>query len=360
MPCVTSDRAMMIEKPNMESYDALLVVSFGGPEGPDDVMPFLENVTRGKNVPRERLLEVAEHYYHFGGVSPINQQNRELIAALQLELSLHGPRLPVYWGNRNWHPLLSDTIRQMRSDGIRRAAALVTSAFSSYSGCRQYRENIEHARQLVGVDAPVVDKLRVFFNHPGFIEAQVDRIRSVLSEIPRDRLATTQIIFTAHSIPIAMANGCRYVAQLMDAAEVIASMIGSYRWKLAYQSRSGPPSQPWLEPDISDWLRELAETKSCTDVIVVPIGFVSDHIEILFDLDEEARQTANQLGFGYHLVKTVGAHPRFVRMIRELLCERLEGLSPIAWGALGPNPHVCLPDCCLSGRPATGGPPAAT
>ncbi len=314
-------------------------------------MPFLENVTRGKNVPRERLAEVAEHYYHFGGASPINQQNRELIAALSAELSEHGCRLPIYWGNRNWHPLLPDAIRQMRDDGVQRALAFVTSAFSSYSGCRQYREDIERARAEVGPAAPPVVKLRPFFNHPGFIEAVADRVHEALADISQHHLAETQLVFTAHSIPVAMANGCQYAAQLHEACSLVADRVGGLPWSLAYQSRSGAPGQPWLEPDIGDWLREFSRQDERTHVVVIPIGFISDHVEVLFDLDHEAKAIANACGLQLIRAGTVGTHPRFVRMIRELMSERIDGLPPQFLGLLGPNPDVCPETCCLSGRP---------
>jgi len=339
-------------------YDALILVSFGGPESPADVMPFLENVTRGKNVPHERLLEVAEHYYSFGGVSPINQHNRDLMSALKEELSLHGPALPVYWGNRNWHPLLPDTIRQMRDAGVRRALAFVTSAFSSYSGCRQYREDLERARTSVGPDAPRIDKIRAYFNHPGFIEAVTLRVQEALSSIPAERHGTTQFVFTAHSIPLAMANGCRYADQLAEACSLVTQRTGQFPWKLVFQSRSGPASQPWLEPDVGDWLRELAGQHVCTDVVVVPIGFVSDHMEIMFDLDHEAQEIAQEHGLKMVRARTVGTHPRFIQMIRELMTERIEGTTSLALGVLEPTPHVCPENCCLSGRPTQGRPGA--
>ena len=335
-----------------DRFDALLLVSFGGPEHREDVIPFLENVTRGKNVPHERLLEVAEHYYHFGGASPINQQNRELMAALSTELADHGPRLPIYWGNRNWHPLLPDAIRQMRDDGVRRALAFVTSAFSSYSGCRQYREDIERARAGVGLAAPPVEKLRPFFNHPGFIEAVVDRVQKALADLSRDHRAQTQLVFTAHSIPIAMASGCRYEEQLRESCSLVADRVGRLPWTLTYQSRSGSPSQPWLEPDIGDWLRDFAQRRKRTDVVVIPISFISDHVEILFDLDHEARSIANACGLQMVRAGTVGTHPRFVRMIRELISERMDGLPPQSLGVLGSNPNVCPENCCPSGRSA--------
>ena len=336
-------------------YDAILVTSFGGPEQPADVMPFLENVLRGKNVPRERMLEVAEHYYQFGGKSPINDQNRQLISALEAELAENGPRLPVYWGNRNWHPMLADTLRQMKADGIHRALAFVTSAYSSYSSCRQYREDIARAQEAVTEGAPVVDKIRVFHNHPGFIEASADRIQKAFDQIPEPRQPTAQLIYTAHSIPMGMSATSDYEAQLKETARLVAELVGRKSWRLAYQSRSGPPSQPWLEPSILDCLREVRQNGETTDVVIVPIGFVSDHMEIIFDLDTEARQLCEELGIHMVRAATVGTHPRFIRMIRELVEERLDESKPrLALGVLGPRPDVCAVDCCPpSRRPGT-------
>jgi ferrochelatase len=333
-------------------YDAVLIVSFGGPEGPDEVMPFLENVLRGRNVPHERMLEVAEHYQHFGGVSPINGQVRELIAALTDELGLHGPQLPIYWGNRNWHPLLADTLRQMRQDGIRHALAFVTSAFSSYSGCRQYREDIQRAQAAIGPGAPQVDKLRVVFNHPGFIEANREHLQRALEQVPTERHSATALLFTAHSIPLAMSVNCRYVEQLRESCRLVAEPFGRSDWQLVYQSRSGPPSQPWLEPDICDHLRQLKQTTDVRDVVIVPIGFVSDHMEVIYDLDTEAAEVCRQLGIHYVRSATPGTHPRFIRMIRELIDERMtDRPQRLALGKLGPGHDVCPADCCLSGRP---------
>lgn len=345
------------EKQN--AYDAVLIVSFGGPEGRQDVIPFLENVLRGRNVPRQRLLEVAEHYYHFGGVSPLNAQNRALIAALQDELKTHGPELPIYFGNRNWHPLLPDTLRKMRDDGVRRALGFFTSAFSSYSGCRQYRENIAAAQQIVGEGAPQVDKLRMFYNHPGYVEPMIELTAAALAKLPESRRRAAHLVFTAHSIPMAMAANCRYETQLLSACELVAGGVGTANWSLTYQSRSGPPTQPWLEPDVNDRLRELHK-QGVTDVVVAPIGFISDHMEVLFDLDTEANGTAESLGMGFVRVATVGTHPRFVRMIRELIVERISGATnKPALGSLGPSHDCCADDCCLSGmppRPATAKP----
>jgi protoporphyrin/coproporphyrin ferrochelatase len=338
------------------NYDAILITSFGGPEGLSDVMPYLENVLRGKNVPCERMLQVAEHYYHFGGKSPINEQNRRLIAALEDELSGHGLSLPVYWGNRNWHPLLVDTMQRMKKDDVRRALAFVTSAYSSYSGCRQYRENIARAQEDAGPDAPVVDKIRVFHNHPGFIEALVDRVQQALAKLPEDQRATAQLIYTAHSIPVGMAQGCRYEEQLHETGRLVAEQLRHQNWRLVYQSRSGPVSQPWLEPDILDYLREYRARGAGSAVVVAPIGFVSDHMEILFDLDTQAHRLCEELGLQMVRAETVGTHPRFIRMIGELICERLDESQPrLALGSLPPRPDVCPADCCLlPERPAAG------
>ncbi len=330
----------------VDSYDAVLVVSFGGPEGPGDVIPFLENVLRGKNVPRERMLAVAEHYQHFGGVSPINAQNRALTDALRAELASHKIPLPVYWGNRNWHPMLVDTLAEMARDGVRRALALMTSAYSSYSSCRQYLEDIARAQQAVGDRAPQVDKLRVFFNHPGFIGPMVERVDEALHKVPDDGRDKAHVIYTAHSIPIAMAETSDYVVQLEEASRLVSAELGVERYQLAYQSRSGPPQQPWLEPDICDVLRQLhAETK-VRDVVVVPIGFLSDHIEILWDLDTEAREVADSLGLRMVRASTVGSHPDFVAMVRELIEERTAGAPRRALGNLGASHDTCPLDCC--------------
>lgn len=341
------------------SYDAILLVSFGGPNQPDDVLPFLENVLRGKNVPHERMLEVAEHYHHFGGVSPINEQNRGLIAALQAELAAAGLSLPIYWGNRNWHPLLTDTLREMRDAGIRRALAIFTSAYSSYSGCRQYRENIAEARAAVGPDAPEVDKVRAFFNHPGFVDASVERLQQALATIPLERRPETLLVFTAHSIPMAMSANCRYVVQLEDVARVCSERVQHPHYRLVYQSRSGPPTQPWLEPDVLDFLRQVQHEGRFRDVVIAPIGFISDHMEVLYDLDTEAHHLCQDLGLNMVRAATVGTHPRFVQGLRELIVERMTDGERLSVGQLGPNPDVCPVDCCLSGRPPQGRPPAS-
>jgi ferrochelatase len=329
------------------NYDAILVVSFGGPESREEVIPFLETVLRGKNIPRERLLTVAEHYYHFEGKSPINQQTRDLIAALQAELQRNGPSLPIYLGNRNWHPLLADTLRQMEKDGIRQALGFVTSAYSSYSGCRQYREDIARAQSEVGPGAPEVDKLRAFFNHPDFIEATVERVRDALGAIPADAGKNVQIVYTAHSIPLSMANTSDYVKQLQEVQTLVSAEIGHTNDVLVYQSRSGAPAQPWLEPDILDYLRRVKAENLASAVVLAPISFLSDHMEVLYDLDVEARQLCDSLGLTISRAKTVGVHPKFVGMIRQLILERMNPeLERQAVGILGARPDICAEDCC--------------
>lgn len=370
------------------SPQAILLVSFGGPEKPDDVIPFLENVLRGRNVPRERMMAVAEHYYHFGGKSPINDQNRALIAALEGLLETEGPRLPIYFGNRNWHPMLADTLAKMRDDGITHALAFVTSAFSSYSGCRQYRENIAAAQAAVGEGAPRIDKLRGFHNHPKFIEVMIARTQEALAAVALERRDAVTILFSAHSIPESMAAGCAYAEQLRDASGLVAEAVGAVpalgenspsgetaasgatatsngaspaalplQWRVVYQSRSGPASQPWLGPDVGDAIDEEAD-RGRKAVVVVPIGFISDHMEVIHDLDHDARERAEARDLQMVRAATAGTHPVFVSMIRDLIVERTSG-SPErpCIGALGPRPDVCLPDCCLAPpRPVT--PPA--
>ena len=336
--------ALVLGPRKMNNYDALLVVSFGGPEGMKDVIPFLENVLRGRNVPRERMLQVARHYEMFGGVSPINDQNRKLINALQIELETNGPKLPIYWGNRNWHPLLPDTLQQMTDDGIKHALAFVTSAYSSYSSCRQYRQNIIDAQATVGSGKPSVDKLRAFYNHPLFIEANIDRVREAMARLGSS--VAPQIVFTAHSVPESMAENCDYVRQLKETSRLIANAVGIQDWQLVYQSRSGSPTQPWLGPDICEHLRSL-KSRGVSDVVVAPIGFVSDHMEVIYDLDVEAQKVAEEIGQNMVRAATVGTHPSFVRMIRELILERTENKEARFLGPLGASVNTCPPDCCL-------------
>jgi len=335
-------------------YDALILVSFGGPEGPDDVMPFLENVLRGRDVPRERMLSVAEHYHQFGGVSPINQANRRLISLLKEALSGHEMDYPVYFGNRNWHPMLSDTLEQMKKDGIRRALAIVTSGYSSYSSCRQYKEDLEGATRAVGEGAPEVDKLRVFFNHPGFIESMAGCAARAMEQIDQGARAGCHLLFTAHSIPQAMADGCAYAGQIEEVSRVVSSQLGVDNWRVVYQSRSGSPQQPWLEPDIRDAIRESA-MKGASDIVVVPVGFISAHMEILFDIDTEAQGICDELGIRMVRADTVGHQPRFIEMLCELIRERVDGDPPVAVGNLAAPPHVCAADCCPVG--VSGGRP---
>jgi ferrochelatase len=341
----------------MPAYDAFLLVSFGGPEGPDEVMPFLENVTRGRGIPPERLAGVAEHYYAVGGVSPINQQCRDLLAAIRADFGAGGLSLPLYWGNRNWKPYLADTVQAMAADGVQRAVAFVTSAYSSYSSCRQYLDDIERARAAAGRDAPRIDKIRRFYDHPGFVEPFAASTRAALATLPAALRDEAHLVFTAHSVPVAMAEASgpgpargRYVAELTEAARLITERMGGdpHAWTLAYQSRSGPPAQPWLEPDIGDVLGELARggTKA---VVVVPVGFVSDHMEVRHDLDTEAAQRAGSLGLAFARAATPGADPRFVSMITELVRERLDlpdtGPGQGPGGAGGPD-QDCPADCC--------------
>jgi protoporphyrin/coproporphyrin ferrochelatase len=329
------------------NYDAILVVSFGGPESKEDVIPFLETVLRGRNVPRERLLTVAEHYYHFEGKSPINQQTRDLIAALEAELERQGPKLPVYWGNRNWHPLLPDTLQKMKEDGVKRSLAFVTSAYSSYSGCRQYREDIARAQSEVGPGAPEVDKLRAFFSHPGFIEATIERVDDALRAVPADARQNVQVVYTAHSIPLSMASTSDYVRQLEEVRRLVSSALRQSNDVLVYQSRSGAPGQPWLEPDILDYLREVKARNLASAVVLAPISFISDHMEVLYDLDVEAQQLCDSLGLPMTRAKTVGVHPKFIAMIRELILERMNPQSGRrALGSLGARRDVCAEDCC--------------
>lgn len=334
----------------MSQYDAIIVVSFGGPDKPDDVLPFLENVVRGKRVPRERLMEVAEHYYHFGGKSPINEQNLALIDALREELKQNGPDIPIYYGNRNWHPLLPETLDQMKQDGVKKALAFFTSGFSCYSGCRQYRENILEAQKMVGEGAPKIDLLRKFYNHPGFVEPMGTLTKDKIASLSADGRGKNKLLFCAHSIPTVMADHCRYEEQLRESSKLIAEIAESDDWELVYQSRSGPPSQPWLEPDICDRIEQLKE-EGYKAVTIIPVGFVSDHMEVLFDLDTEAVEKAAECGLELARVPTIGVHPGFIAMIGELIRERF-GLQEEkrALGSHGPSHDICPANCCLYPR----------
>jgi ferrochelatase len=335
-------------------YDALLVVSFGGPEGPADVEPFLDNVFKGLSVSAETRARIAQRYLEFGGVSPINAHTRAFIKALQLELDAHGPALPIYWGNRNWHPLLHDTVAQMAHAGVERALVFVASTFSSYSGCRKYREDLYDAVQ--GVErAPLLDKLRSPYNHPGFIEAVSDRVAKALATLPAAQRDGALVLFTAHSLPQSMARGCQYEAQLTASCRLVGDALERQRWRLVYQSNNASYGrEPWLGPDIRDALREAA-AEGVAAVVVVPIGFVCDHMEVIIDLDIEAAATARELDLTMVRAGTVGTHPAYIAMVRELIVERLTPDAPRrALGSLGASHDRCAADCCLSGRP---GPP---
>lgn len=338
---------------NARPFDALLLVSFGGPEKPEDVVPFLENVTRGRGIPRERLEEVGEHYFAFGGKSPINDINRDLLAAIRADFAEQGLDLPVYWGNRNWDPYLRDAVDRMVADGVRRAACFMTSAYSSYSSCRQYREDLFE----VSHDRPIrLDRLRQHFNHPVFVELFTEATREALARVGQD----AHVVFVTHSIPHQMNEasggpGCGlYERQHLSAAGLVAERLGLADWTLAYCSRSGPPSQPWLEPDVNDHLEELA-SRGVGGVVLVPIGFVADHMEVVYDLDTEAKETAERLGLRFARAASPNADPRYAGMVRELLLERAaaeRGESPTrpALGDLGPKADTCAIDCCVNPR----------
>ena len=332
------------------SIDAVLLLSFGGPQGLDDVLPFLERVTAGRGIPRERLAEVGAHYAHFGGVSPINDQCQAMQTALQTALDAAGYSLKVYWGNRNWHPFLEDTVAQMTRDGVRHAVAFATSAYSSYSGCRQYRQDIERARSAVGGQAPRIDKIRPFFDHPGFVKPFIEATHEALS-----RLAVVEpvpLVFTAHSIPVVMAEACDYETQLLATMDLVAEGASPLSPRaLVWQSRSGPPTVPWLEPDVNDHLRELAAA-GYQRAVLVPIGFISDHIEVLWDLDHEATQTSAEVGMVIERATTPGTKPcaAFITMVKELIEERLGIGEPQALSALAPRPFDCAPACCVFAR----------
>jgi ferrochelatase len=353
-----------VEPPDVAPYDALLLVSFGGPEQPEDVVPFLENVTAGRAIPRERLVEVGAHYELFGGRSPINDLNRDLLAAIEKDLADAGTELPVYWGNRNWDPFLVDAVRRMKDDGVTRAACFVTSAYSSWSSCRQYRQNLVDAAAPLGDGAPRLDKLRHYFNHPGFVEPVVDAVVEALTELDDAARAGARLVFVTHSIPVAMNEGSgpdggRYVAQHLDVAAEVSARIAeetgrTHEHALVYCSRSGPPSVPWLEPDVNDHLTQLASER-VPGVVLVPVGFVSDHMEVVYDLDTEALETARELQLPAVRAATPQGDARFVAMVRELLVERAaaEREEPVerpSCGALGASWDVCPDGCCQANR----------
>ncbi|MBF6273122.1 MULTISPECIES: ferrochelatase [Nocardia] len=339
------------------TVDALLLLSFGGPERPEDVMPFLENVTRGRGVPRERLDEVAQHYLHFGGVSPINALNRELIAAIEAEFAARAVDLPVYFGNRNWYPMVEETVATMRADGIGHALVFPTSAWGGYSGCRQYDEDIERARAAVD-GAPELTKLRQYFDHPLLIDSFADAVRAAVAGLPAEVRDRARLVFTAHSIPVAADvaagppadGGHLYSRQVAEAARLCAAATGFDDFDVVWQSRSGPPQVPWLEPDIVDHLEALSG-KGVEAVVVCPVGFVSDHLEVVWDLDNEAAEKAAELGMAFARAATPGPDPRFARMVAELVGEHLDGNEPRRLGAVPGygctrNGAICAPGCC--------------
>jgi ferrochelatase len=342
------------------AYDALLVLSFGGPEGPDEVRPFLENVVRGRGVPPERLDAVEEHYQHFGGVSPINARNRELIAAIRRRTDL-----PVYFGNRNWHPMVEDTVAEMARDGVRRALVFATSAYGGYSACRQYHEDIARARKAVGDGAPDLVKLRHFFDHPQFVAANADAVRRARETLPGPVRDAARLVFTAHSVPTAAdaaagppaEGGRRYSRQVAEAARLVAAELGTGDYDVVWQSRSGPPQVPWLEPDVVDHLEALHRAGTPA-AVVAPVGFVSDHVEVIWDLDTEARERAAELGMAFARAATAGPDPRFADMVVELVAEHTRGRAPRGLGAVPRagctvNGEPCAVDCCVPARRPT-------
>lgn len=359
------------------AYDAILLASFGGPEGQDDVIPFLRNVTRGRGIPDERLEEVAHHYRAFGGISPINEQNRQLKAALEAELARRGIDLPVLWGNRNWEPYLAQAVAEAGNRGFEKLIAIGTSAYSSYSSCRQYREDYAIALEETGLAGDIqIDKVRQFFDHPGFVEPFIEGVKQGLADAAAAGFALqdTHVLFSTHSIPSSDAaksgpaargfgEGGAYEAQHLAVAEVVVAAASEelVDWSLVYQSRSGPPTQPWLAPDINDAMRTLS-AEGTAAFIIVPLGFVSDHMEVKWDLDTEAMETAAELGVFAVRVPTPGIHPAYVSGLVDLVIERIEGTPTVdrpALTALGPWYDVCRSGCCenvrLGFKPALAG-----
>ncbi len=345
-----------------ETFDALLLLSFGGPEGPDEVMPFLENVTRGRGIPRERLESVAEHYLHFGGVSPINGINRALIGAIEAELGERGENLPVYFGNRNWHPFVEDTVARMRDDGVRQAAVFTTSAWGGYSGCTQYQEDIARARAAVGDGAPELQKLRQYFDHPLLIEMFADAIADAAAELPEDLRQGARLVFTAHSIPMRSVDRCGpslYPRQVAYTSALVAAAAGVADYDVVWQSRSGPPQVPWLEPDVGEQLSALAEDGTRA-VIVCPVGFVADHIEVIWDLDSELAEQADELGVALVRANTPNSQPSYARLALDLLDEvrtgreaaRVLGAEPVPGYGSSVNGRFCTAVCEASAAAA--------
>jgi ferrochelatase len=351
-----------------DAYDAILLVSFGGPEGPDDVMPFLENVVHGRGVPKERLVAVAEHYLKFGGISPINTQNKQLISALQSELVARDIHTPIYWGNRHWRPFLTDAISEITAQGHRSILAILTSAYSSYSGCRQYREELANAIiENNGEALTTIDKIRPYFDSPGFILPFVDGIVDAANDLHAEDPSRTglKVLFTTHSIPNSMSASSgppdvqgfeegAYVAQHQNVAKIIIELVEArgrevQSWELVYQSRSGPPHIPWLEPDINDAIRR-AHDEGFTSVVIVPIGFISDHMEVVWDLDNEALATCADVGIRARRVATPGTDHRFIQSLADLVVEKMGGAPAPALSKIGPWPAPCMPGCCPNPR----------
>ncbi|WP_010532788.1 ferrochelatase [Brachybacterium squillarum] len=377
---VVKDAATHTRRGEQRAFDAILFASFGGPDGQDDVIPFLRNVTRGRGIPDERLEEVAGHYRALGGRSPITAQNRDLIGRLEQELAERGIDLPVYFGNRNWEPYNAEALRAMHADGHRHALGLVTSAYSSYSSCRQYREDFGMVLEETGLgDEMTIDKVRVYFNHPGFLEPVVDGLAAALRELvaeghDADRV---RVLFSTHSVPLSMAeasgpeetrvqgSGGWYVEQHLAACRWVMDQLHDDvpalpAWQLVYQSRSGAPHIPWLEPDVNDVIEQLAADQDDADgadaVVVVPIGFVTDHVEVVWDLDTEAKETAAETGLAFRRVATSGTDPRFVAALADLIQERLDPAFPRRVVTdFGGTPDVCGANCCVGRmcRPTT-------
>ena len=375
---VDHDSETHTRRGEQRAFDSILFSSFGGPDGQEDVIPFLRNVTRGRGIPDERLEEVAGHYRALGGRSPITEQNRAMIASLQVELAARGIDMPVYFGNRNWEPYNADAVTALHADGHRHALGLVTSAYSSYSSCRQYREDFAMVLEETGLaDEVTIDKVRVYFNHPGFLDPVADGLEQALRSLGDaghdvDRIA---VLFSTHSVPLSMAEASGpeetrvegssgwYVAQHLAACRYVMDRVDDAlpqlpSWRLVYQSRSGAPHIPWLEPDVNDVIEEIAEQRSADAVVVVPIGFVTDHVEVIWDLDTEAKETAQEHGLAFERVATSGTDPRFIKALADLVQERLDPAFPRQEVTdFGPTPDVCGANCCVGRmcRPTTSG-----
>ncbi|AIT61108.1 ferrochelatase [Corynebacterium doosanense] len=337
-------------------YDALLVLSFGGPEGNDEVLPFLQNVTRGRGIPDERLVEVGKHYYHFDGVSPLNALNREIISNLEAELTRRGTELPVYFGNRNWHPFAEDAAAQMVKDGVRNALVFATSAWAGFSACLQYNEDIRRIRE--SHPELRLTKLRQFYDHPLFIAEMADAVREAYAEVPEDRRDHTRLLFTAHSVPTDADNRAGgeggknlYSRQVAEASRLIAAEVGVADYDLVWQSRSGNPATPWLEPDVVDHTEAIAQSDGVRSVVVCPVGFISDHMEVVWDLDTELQEAADDLDVTVHRTRTAGPSQRFSTMVADLIAEMTDdkpaqGIGQLSVQGCTVNGAACRPGCC--------------